>query len=471
MCIKRFLLRCIRFINLGETQYVLRILEYFLIVCILSMLLLSYTEKLATPFYTDYVLKKVKDVLENEPAFVLVDDETNITSKPNEFELRNLYMKSIVRGNTIYNQDIHGPITENTVVILIPIQVITIQMKFLLISLAKVRGIDEALIIFSHTHYHEETNKFIRSLKFCKVMQVFYPYPIRVFTDQFPAFTAKDCPHNMPKEQAEEINCTSAWSPDLHGKYRDPRTAELKHHWWWTANQVFDGLQNLKHHTGIVVFFYGDYYVTEDFIYMLLFLKHTCEQLTKCDMLSLTGNSIKEIDNKLTAQVAVTTWEPGLHTKVMAFTQKTWDIIVAHFDKYCVFDDYSWARSLFFISLNQKLGTRFRVASAVVPRAYPIYTESSVESSRSIEHNVMRNLFTTLTFLETLEGKLYPPYLLFDVDIDLEYDEFVDFDYLDNNGGWGDPRDRNLCIRMTVNKMKKVFLDMASLDEKTTYLI
>lgn len=462
MFLRVFFSRCVRFMKAGRTRCILKVSEYVLITCILVMLLFVCLERLlAAPLYSKYVYKKVRDVLENDKYFSLDYEEQNLTLNPTGNDLRNVYIKHLTMGEKINNQDMHGPLTEDTVVIVIPIQVVTIQIKFLIISLAKARGIEGALIVFSHSYYHEGTNRFIQGLKFCKIMQIYYPHPIKVFDDQFPAFNRKDCPHVLLQEYAEEINCTPAFSPDIHGRYRDPSKAELKHHWWWTANQVFDGLRTFREHTGVVVFIDGDYYVTEDFIYMLLFLKHTCGQYTKCEMLSLTGDIKKNVNINLTSDVVVTTWEPHLHSKVVAFSQATWDVIVAHFDKFCVFDDYSWARSLFFISLNRKLGTRFRVATPVVPRAYQVYTETSQESTHIVEHNVMRSLFSILTHQEKLEEKLFPPYLMFDVDIDLEYDEFVDFDYMDNNGGWGDPRDRNLCIRLTVNKMKKIYLDMS----------
>lgn len=87
---------------------------------------------------------------------------------------------------------------------------------YLLSSLAQVGGISDVLLIFSHDIYSVEINDMVRSIKFCKVLQVsknvltspsemisdfnylypqqiFYPYSIQTHEHVFPGDDANDC--------------------------------------------------------------------------------------------------------------------------------------------------------------------------------------------------------------------------------------------------------------------------------------
>ena len=43
--------------------------------------------------------------------------------------------------------------------------------------------------------------------------------------------------------RAKRLNCTNADWPDHYGHYREAKYAQIKHHWWWKANVVFDRLE------------------------------------------------------------------------------------------------------------------------------------------------------------------------------------------------------------------------------------
>lgn len=74
-------------------------------------------------------------------------------------------------------------------------------MRHLIVSLAQVRGIEKALIVFSHDFYNLEIIELVQSIDFCKVMQIFYPYSIQTHPHEFPGEDPEDCPRDIKQEQ------------------------------------------------------------------------------------------------------------------------------------------------------------------------------------------------------------------------------------------------------------------------------
>ena len=59
---------------------------------------------------------------------------------------------------------------------------------------------------------------------------------------------------------AKRLNCTNADWPDHYGHYREAKYTQIKHHWWWKANQVFARLQAAENYNGnlfSIAFFEG----------------------------------------------------------------------------------------------------------------------------------------------------------------------------------------------------------------------
>lgn len=71
----------------------------------------------------------------------------------------------------------------------------------MIVSLAQVRDISQALLVFSHDFFDEEINDLVLSVDFCKVMQIFYPHSIQTHQHEFPGEDPNDCPRNIKKEQ------------------------------------------------------------------------------------------------------------------------------------------------------------------------------------------------------------------------------------------------------------------------------
>lgn len=74
-------------------------------------------------------------------------------------------------------------------------------LRHTIVSLARARGIENALLIFSHDHYDEQINELIQMIDFCKTMQIFYPYSIQTHPNMFPGESPEDCPRDITKAE------------------------------------------------------------------------------------------------------------------------------------------------------------------------------------------------------------------------------------------------------------------------------
>ncbi|KAJ8983319.1 hypothetical protein NQ317_010858 [Molorchus minor] len=173
---------------------------------------------------------------------------------PNISEIK----RSIAQYNfqqTVYNENIFGPLQSDSVVIIIQIHDRITYLRHLIVSLAQARGISQALLVFSHDYYDEEMNSLVQSVDFCKVIQIFYPYSIQTHPNEFPGEDPGDCPRDMKREQALSTMCNNALYPDLYGHYREAKFTQTKHHWWWKANRVFNQLEVTKKSYRPICFF------------------------------------------------------------------------------------------------------------------------------------------------------------------------------------------------------------------------
>ena len=50
--------------------------------------------------------------------------------------------------------------------------------------------------------------------------------------------------------RANRLGCINQKWPDLYGHYREAKLAQIKHHWWWKANRIFNELKVTKNYKG-----------------------------------------------------------------------------------------------------------------------------------------------------------------------------------------------------------------------------
>lgn len=355
--------------------------------------------------------------------------------------------RSITQYNlqqTVYNEDLFGPLQNDSIVIVIQIHDRITYLRHLIVSLAQARYISQALIVFSHDYYDEEINSLVQSVDFCKVIQIFYPYSIQTHLHEFPGEDPGDCPRDIKKDKALQLKCNNALYPDLYGHYREAKFTQTKHHWWWKVNRVFNQLEVTRNYTGLVLFLEEDHYVAEDFIYILKLMERTCKEACRhCNILSL-GTYLKTYnyygDSK---KVEITPWISSKHNMGMAFNRTTWNQIVKCAPFFCKYDDYNWDWSLQHTSQNC-LKQKLHAMVARGPRVFHI-GECGV-------HHKKDNCGSTAVIskvqqvLKSAKKHLYPDYLI------LTYATILKKNKLrKGNGGWGDHRDHKLCMSMTIS--------------------
>lgn len=332
-------------------------------------------------------------------------------------------------------------------------------LRHLIDSLRKSKGIESTLVIFSHDLYHEEMNTLVQSIDFCPVLQIYYPYPNQIFSNEFPGEDPNDCPRDIKKYEAKQRKCNNADHPDKYGHYREAKYVQTKHHWFWKISHVFDYVTVMQHHTGPVLFIEEDHYLVPDFIPVLRqMVKLGQESCKECAIMTLgtydknptyASNAGKGIVSWLFGSdavftgVEITDWVSNKHNMGMALNRSIWQKIKDCALAFCKFDDYNWDWSLQFVSLTCIKG-RLKVMLMKSPRIFHI-------GECGVHHKGKNcNPAEKVAQLEGLLGRnkqyLYPDKLTI-----LGYPRSL-ARLPKPNGGWGDVRDHHLCSRF-VNEM------------------
>lgn len=369
------------------------------------------------------------------------------------------FIRLVNTEKVIRNSESFGLIKEDTIVLVILLDKLSCGFKFVISSLSQITGIEEVLVIFSHTYFDENINKVIKSIDFCRVLQIYYPYSIQTHPDEFPGFDPNDCPYESSKYSRR--NCTDSLFLDVRGRFRNPTGSERKHHWWWTANTIFETLSKTAKHTGLVIFSDDNFVFMNDFIYMASYMKNVASSLPQCEFLSLGSDIIPRKPRFATSDiysVKLSSWNLKEHSRLLAFDISVWNSIIAHYDMFCTLDDASWLRSLYFISVHRRDGKSFKALSAVTPRAFKIDSCSTVGFFGS-QCDLSKNVLTVASIEKRNVDEWFPSHLELFINVELEEDDII-FDYSEGNGGWADPRDWKLCRNMTAGKIKKILMEM-----------
>lgn len=312
-------------------------------------------------------------------------------------------------------------------------------------SLRASRDISTALLIISHDIYDDALNAVIQTIDFCMVVQIFYPYSIQTHPNRFPGSDPRDCPRDLSRIDAESKRCLNYKHPDLYGHFREAKYTQMKHHWWWKLNFIFDQLRVTKSHHGYLILLEEDYFMAKDFVHVFRLVQDwKTKSCISCNILSL-GTHFEEVNENTYNVVDVNPWVTNVHNMGMAFNRSTWNAIKRCATHFCNYDEYNYDFSLQNINRNC-LKDKLIVAGITGPRVYHV-------GQCGVHHNTgncndddnIREVKEKLMLAEQ-ESLLFPtslvPGLAF-VHRALPYEM--------PNGGWGDQRDRNLCLKMTVD--------------------
>lgn len=348
-------------------------------------------------------------------------------------------IKQYNEEQNVINGEIYGSLSNDSVVVVIQVHNRIHYLKYLIESLSKAQDINQVLLIFSHDIYENDMNQLIQNITFCKVMQIFLPYSIEANPHEFPGNDPNDCPRDIGKSEALNTNCLGAEHPDKYGHYRESKFTQIKHHWWWKANQVFNHLKIMKAYTGLVVFLEEDHYVVEDFLPMLKLMKEKCVKIEDCFFLGL-GNHMKLQRPDIFREAEVVRISPLITNLGLTFNRTTFNKLLGCSKQFCEYDDYNWDWSLNHVVQTCYENTMLKSMIALAPRAF-----HTGECGTHIHKNnckVEGTIASIQELLKLIKNKLYPSSISIDKTIE-------NGKKLTENGGWGDKRDHELCINMT----------------------
>lgn len=375
---------------------------------------------------------------------------------PNEYN--QTFVSSNVRGDNLtqikieidrinaqqYVHNLHrfglilGP---ESVVIVVQVHDRSNYLKILLDSLRKVKGIEKTLLIFSHDVYSQELNSIVQSIDFCPVMQIFFPVSAQLHPKEFPGEHPNDCPRNVKKEEALKLKCNNAEHPDKYGHYREASYCQTKHHWFWKLFRVFDDLTVMRNYTGLVLLLEEDYYVAPDIITILQMMNHLKKRDCKdCKMLTAGNYDKAQSYSSQSGQVELGHWISSRHNMGMTFNRDLWKEIKTCAAEFCNFDDYNWDWTLQHLSMKC-IPDKIKVMKMKATRVFHI-GECGVHhkgkncqpdnKKKQIEEELQANKQHFFPNVLSVGGqskfKLRDP---------------------KPNGGWGDIRDRDLCMSFT----------------------
>ncbi|VDK33446.1 unnamed protein product [Taenia asiatica] len=339
----------------------------------------------------------------------------------NLYLLRN-HIHSLNEAQYIRNTDIFG--TDSPLfIIIVQVHQRYTNLLYLIESLRTVRGIEEALVVFSHDFFSPEINRMVATIRFVRFTQIFFPYSRQIFPNSFPGPDPRDCHTRGYVGGASDLSlfghsrsflpafcsttrqasrhelknwflvkgriffrakdCLNYEWPDVAGNYRDPRFTQVKHHWIWKV-RLFD------------IITLGSY--------------ENSQTYNSPEILVVNAPSCR-------------------------------------FKDFCIYDDYNWDWSLYFIDRvcdSEKLRVlHFKNCGRV------FHTGSCGLHTKGNEcDNVEASVAQVMERIAKGGGGddgLFPATLLVTIDP-------VQRLLVPPNGGWGDARDRALCLAIVNNR-------------------
>lgn len=326
---------------------------------------------------------------------------------------------------------------EDSLVIVVQVHNRPDYLKLLVESLRKVSGIENVFLIFSHDFWSADINSIVSSVDFCQTLQIFFPFSIQLYPNEFPGSDPKDCPRNIEKKDAVKLGCINAEYPDSFGHYREAKFSQTKHHWWWKLHFVWEGVKILKDFKGLVLLIEEDHYLSPDFYHVLKKMwQLKNEQCPDCDLLCLGTYAGLPSFADIAGRVQVKTWKSTEHNMGMVMDRKTYRALIHCSDSFCTYDDYNWDWTLQHLTVTC-LPKFWKVMVSEVPRVYHA-------GDCGMHHKKACSPSTEKAKIENLLNKnakyMFPEAMV----VSKTYSVSAISPRV-KNGGWGDIRDHELC--------------------------
>lgn len=313
-------------------------------------------------------------------------------------------------------------------------------LRLLIESLRKAKGIENVLLIFSHDFWSPEINNIVSSVDFCLVLQIFFPFSIQLYPQEFPGNDPRDCPRDISKEAALHLGCINAEYPDSFGHYREAKFSQTKHHWWWKLHFLWDRVRLLKNHKGLVLFIEEDHYLAPDFLHVLKLMSALKkEHCADCDIISLGSYGHIGYSSKAN-RVEVKAWKSTEHNMGMAMDRETYQKLIRCTEAFCTYDDYNWDWSLQHLTVNC-LPTFWKVMVSEAPRIFHAGDCGMHHKKATCMPSTQKRKIESI--LQSSTNQLFPKNLLITKRLPAPGAGGIAPHV--KNGGWGDIRDHELC--------------------------
>uniref|UniRef100_A0A8C5MR75 Alpha-1,6-mannosyl-glycoprotein 2-beta-N-acetylglucosaminyltransferase n=1 Tax=Leptobrachium leishanense TaxID=445787 RepID=A0A8C5MR75_9ANUR len=296
------------------------------------------------------------------------------------------------------------------------------------------------LLVISLEKPCPEAAEVIRSIDFCRVLPIFYPYSLSFYHDEFPGADPADCFRDLPKESAILKGCNNAQYPDSHGHYREAAFTQDKHHWWWKLHYTWERVREVSGYSGHVLFVEEGSYLLPDWSHTLRLMQRECHE-EDCQILSLGGITSSEPPAD-PQHVEVGSWVAPKHRSAVSMPRALYYKLMGCLAEFCTYDDYNWDWSLQHVSAAC-LAHPLMVMSVELPRVFtlPAMEDTGVACGRTGPCVSADSASEALRAqVRELSGRLFPKSLT----VAVRQQETRNPPQV-KNGGWGDIRDHSLC--------------------------
>ncbi|CAF0803174.1 unnamed protein product [Didymodactylos carnosus] len=374
-----------------------------------------------------------------------IDSSSSLSTKKlsiNRTSILLLRKYAEMKNNEQYFYNEHLYKSDTRYVLLVQVHTRFSYLNMFINTLKHVVNINSTLIVFSHDYIDTKINNLVKNITFAPVIQIFYPFSQQLYPDEFPGLDPHDCPRDLPKHKALLTRCNNGNFPDKYGHYRESNIVQIKHHWWWKLNYVFNFLRVLRNRTDhLVLLLEEDFYLSPDALVFLQKMESEKSKLCPDCIFYTLGNlekSGKQFDH-LGGKVSIAYWH-ARYNLGMTISYNFWLLLSKYAEEFCTIDDYNWDWSLVYLAQQRFNYPKVLLSSATrlihLGSCGTHHKKTCGDSTSDVEKkwNETSQLYTNnLKYL-------FPTSL----QVHLRYEGKRPFKQV--NGGWGDLRDRQLCL-------------------------
>ncbi|CAF0747884.1 unnamed protein product [Rotaria sordida] len=408
------------------------------------------SSSLALPYDDSQLNKENKQQLLNLTTSQIQSINTTITINRTAIEYYRQYVQRKNHEQFMYNNYLFSSKTTRYI-LLVQVHTRVVYLKKFIEMLQAVQTINQTLLIFSHDFIDPEINTLVTNIKFVPVIQIFYPFSQQLYPDEFPGLDPNDCPRDIAKHKALATRCKNAPYPDKYGHYREVSIVQIKHHWWWKLNFVFNSIEILQNRTDVLVLLLEeDFYLSPDALFFLKKMEDEKERLCPECLIYTLGNLEKSGRqfNNLGSKVSIAYWH-ARYNLGMTISYSLWLSILQYAEEFCNVDDYNWDWSL--VYLAQKRFDYPRVIWSSAARVTHLGSCGTHHKKTCSNQSDIARWEETDKFYQLNYKYLFPTTPL---TVHAKYEARRPLKQ--TNGGWSDLRDRQLCLSFALKNTKDI---------------